>query len=101
MPTYLFQCQECGPFEETMSMSQVTERIDCPFCEQEATRLYTAPGLITSSSVIRKRIEESAMPKVVKREHSHSHSCGHGTHSHSATTAAGKASPKRPWQASH
>ncbi|QDX91751.1 zinc ribbon domain-containing protein [Brevibacillus laterosporus] len=101
MPTYVFQCQDCGPFEETMSMNRVTEIIDCPFCTNEAIRLYTPPGLITSSAVLRQRVEQSALPKVVRREHSATHSCRHSYPSHFPTGVPNTSSAKRPWQVSH
>ncbi|MCR8995965.1 zinc ribbon domain-containing protein [Brevibacillus laterosporus] len=101
MPTYVFHCQDCGLFEETMSMKHATEIIDCPFCTKDAVRLYTRPGLITSSGALRQRIEQSAIPKVVRREHSTTHSCRHSYPSHFPTGVPAPAPAKRPWQISH
>lgn len=101
MPTYVFHCQDCGLFEETMSMKHATEIIDCPFCTKDTVRLYTRPGLITSSGALRQRIEQSAIPKVIRREQSTTHSCRHSYPSHFPTGVPAPAPAKRPWQISH
>lgn len=100
MPQYEFLCQDCGPFVQWMSMSSITESIPCNTCENQANRMYTPPGVILTPYALRRRVEQSAVPKVVKREqgthhHEHSHNnhlpLRHGHH-HTAS---------RPWMSGH
>lgn len=100
MPQYEFVCQNCGPFVQWMSMSSVKESIPCVTCDNPANRMYTPPGVILTPYALRRRVEQSAVPKVVRREqdaHHHGHSHNHsshrqGGHHHTAN---------RPWMAGH
>jgi putative FmdB family regulatory protein len=93
MPRYEFLCEECGPFEQWINMSSITEKVDCPTCDHQANRMYSPPGIILTSYALRRRVEQSAVPKVVKREHGKTHDHGPG-HSHQHTV-------NRPWMAGH
>lgn len=45
MPTYEYECQDCGPFAEFHPMSEFDRPQPCPDCSQPAPRLLTAPAL--------------------------------------------------------
>lgn len=94
MPKYVYLCEECGPFEEWINMREVTEFFYCPTCKIPAARLYTPPGLITSSPALRHRIEQSAIPKVVNRKNHGQHQ---SRHHHTSSCELGQ----RPWQVGH
>lgn len=103
MPRYEYVCDSCGPFIQWMSMSEVTEQVVCPECEEMSNRAYSAPGLIFTSQALRQRIERGVEPKIVRKE-SHSHeggSCQHGGHSHATSNHSHQHAPKRPWMVGH
>ncbi|MFM1654070.1 FmdB family zinc ribbon protein [Brevibacillus sp. B_LB10_24] len=88
MPKYQFCCAKCGDFDLWLGMAEAAATTICPVCDGEAARVYTPPGLMMTPYSLRRRIEGSAEPKVVKREQHH-----HGHHHQHA--------PSRPWQAGH
>ena len=45
MPTYEYECADCGPFSEIRPMAEFDRPQPCPDCEQPAPRLLTAPAL--------------------------------------------------------
>jgi putative FmdB family regulatory protein len=45
MPTYDYECEDCGPFTEVRPMVEYDRPQPCPDCGQEAPRLLTAPSL--------------------------------------------------------
>jgi putative FmdB family regulatory protein len=45
MPTYDYECSDCGPFTEVRPMAEFDRPFPCPDCEQPAPRLLTAPAL--------------------------------------------------------
>ena len=45
MPTYDYECPDCGPFSEVRPMAEYDRPQPCPDCRQEAPRLLTAPAL--------------------------------------------------------
>jgi putative FmdB family regulatory protein len=45
MPTYDYECEDCGPFAEVRPMAEYDRPQPCPDCGQEAPRLLTAPSL--------------------------------------------------------
>jgi putative FmdB family regulatory protein len=45
MPTYEYECADCGPFAEVRPMAEYDRAQSCPDCGQEAPRLLTAPAL--------------------------------------------------------
>ncbi|OKH25438.1 FmdB family zinc ribbon protein [Chroogloeocystis siderophila] len=89
MPLYEFRCDTCGSFETWRSMAQASEPMLCPSCDTLAQRIYSVAGLIlTPSTSLSRRIEQSAEPKVQQRQsqsHSHHHKHHHG----------------RPWMIGH
>lgn len=45
MPTYVYRCPACGPFERSSSMRTVADTLPCPACEASSGRTVTAPAL--------------------------------------------------------
>ncbi|WP_308196980.1 FmdB family zinc ribbon protein [Rhodococcus sp. CH91] len=45
MPLYEFRCDECGPFDVSLPMSEVSAAAPCPSCAQPARRALTPPRL--------------------------------------------------------
>jgi putative FmdB family regulatory protein len=45
MPTYDYECPDCGPFTEVRPMAEFDRPQPCPDCTQPAPRLLTAPAL--------------------------------------------------------
>ncbi|HEX3576039.1 MAG TPA: FmdB family zinc ribbon protein [Rhodopila sp.] len=45
MPTYDYECADCGPFTEVRPMAEFDRPQPCPDCAQPAPRLLTAPAL--------------------------------------------------------
>ena len=45
MPTYDYECADCGPFTEVRPMAEYAQPQPCPDCGQQAPRLLTAPAL--------------------------------------------------------
>jgi putative FmdB family regulatory protein len=45
MPTYDYECADCGPFSEVRPMAEYDHPQPCPDCGQGAPRLLTAPAL--------------------------------------------------------
>ncbi len=45
MPTYEYECADCGPFTEVRPMAEFDRPQPCPDCAQPAPRLLTAPAL--------------------------------------------------------
>lgn len=47
MPTYVYQCQECGTvYEMHGTYKELEERLDCPECNSENTRKVYSPAQI-------------------------------------------------------
>jgi putative FmdB family regulatory protein len=45
MPSYDYECADCGPFTEARPMAEFDLPQPCPDCAQPAPRLLTAPAL--------------------------------------------------------
>jgi putative FmdB family regulatory protein len=45
MPTYDYECPDCGPFTEVRPMQEYDRPQPCPDCSLPAPRLLTAPAL--------------------------------------------------------
>jgi putative FmdB family regulatory protein len=45
MPTYDYECPDCGPFSENRPMAEFDRPQPCPDCSALAPRLLTAPAL--------------------------------------------------------
>lgn len=49
MPTYLYECENCGRFEEFQNISE--DALDeCPECSGEVKRIIGSPGIIFKGS---------------------------------------------------
>lgn len=49
MPTYLYECKNCGRFEEFQNIKDdALEK--CPECEAEVKRIIGSPGIIFKGS---------------------------------------------------
>lgn len=103
MPRYDYMCEECGPFVQWLKMSELTESITCPDCQQLSKRMYAAPGLIMTPQALRQRIERGVEPKIVRKQ-SHSHEGAGCSHSHGSQAHGGHTHSrggKRPWMVGH
>lgn len=49
MPTYLYECENCGRFEEFQSIND--DALDkCPECGEDVKRIIGSPGIIFKGS---------------------------------------------------
>ncbi|AWX57271.1 MULTISPECIES: FmdB family zinc ribbon protein [Brevibacillus] len=103
MPRYDYMCEECGPFVQWLKISELTDSVACPDCQQLSKRMFSAPGLIMTPQALRQRIERGVEPKVV-RKHSHSHEGAGCSHNHGSQAQRGHTHSrggKRPWMVGH
>ncbi len=49
MPTYLYECDECGRFEEFQNITDDALE-ECPSCGGEVKRIIGAPGIMFKGS---------------------------------------------------
>lgn len=49
MPTYLYECDHCGRFEEFQRITEEPLK-DCPKCNASVKRIIGAPGIIFKGS---------------------------------------------------
>ena len=49
MPTYLYECEKCGRFEEFQNISDEALE-ECPECSGEVKRIIGSPGIIFKGS---------------------------------------------------
>jgi putative FmdB family regulatory protein len=101
MPTYEYDCAECGPFRANRSLADFERDATCPGCGASRRRALAAPLLMampSNSRIAHARNEKSAWsPDVVRREpqgHVHSPSCGHGGRQHAHHGG-------KPWMVGH
>ena len=69
MPNYEFSCKTCGTFEQRLSFAEVSGSAPCPVCGESAGRVYSMPGISSTSGSQREaRLlnERGAEPKVVR-----------------------------------
>jgi putative FmdB family regulatory protein len=45
MPTYEYECADCGPFTDIRPIAEFDQPQPCPDCNTPAPRLLTAPAL--------------------------------------------------------
>ncbi len=113
MPTYDYECPDCGGFEAIRSISARNDPADCPSCSQSAPRVMVASfGLAYLDGTTVKAMDANERarhePKSSKNYTSHRHPAGCGCCSSSRKTTTvtapngAKAFPsKRPWMISH
>lgn len=49
MPTYLYECEKCGRFEEFQSITEDSLE-NCPECGESVKKIIGAPGIIFKGS---------------------------------------------------
>ncbi len=49
MPTYLYECDECGRFEKMQGIKEEALK-ECPQCGREVRRIIGAPGIVFKGS---------------------------------------------------
>ena len=73
MPLYNYICDDCGPFEEWVSMQDALKACACPQCEEQSNRDMAAPRLGLMNGTLRRALARSEAsgtePKVVKKAH--------------------------------
>ncbi|MFP4015712.1 MAG: FmdB family zinc ribbon protein [Halanaerobiales bacterium] len=79
MPTYLYECENCGRFEEFQKITS-EPLSECPDCKGEVKRIIGAPGIIfkgsgfystdakTSSNTINSKDTSSEKTDTVKKD---------------------------------
>ena len=45
MPTYQYECENCGPFSDSYPMSAFDKPQPCPDCSEPSPRLLTLPAI--------------------------------------------------------
>ena len=110
MPTYEYDCDACGGFQEARPIAQSAMPQACPDCGALSPRALASPHVRTAGAAIRyiahSRNEKSAHePPVEHRlkgteaQHSKAHSHAHHKHAHQGHAHA-KAG-HRPWMIGH
>ena len=69
MPTYLYECEKCGRFEEFQNISDDALE-ECPDCSGEVKRIIGSPGIIFKGSnfYVNQEKNDSAKDKETKNE---------------------------------
>lgn len=91
MPLYEFRCETCGIFEQRRSLEEASNLMLCPTCQAVAKLIISAPGIIMTPYALRRRVERSAEPQVVKRSQEPTTHKHHHHHHHQG----------RPWMIGH
>lgn len=68
MPLYEYHCQTCGEFEAWRSLSKYNAPMNCPQCNQVATKIFAAPNVNLNSGSLSAIARNSSEPRLVKRE---------------------------------
>jgi putative FmdB family regulatory protein len=108
MPTYEFECANCGPFDAMRSIARRDAPTSCPVCEADAMRVIRSAPLLSSLSGTTRSahaVNERAAQEPVR---SSAHGAGCGCCSSKIKlprTAEAQAAPRsaggRPWMISH
>lgn len=120
MPTYEYQCQQCGPFEALRSIAQRNTPSHCPACGLHSHRvLLTAPrlGCLSTSQRTAHATNERAQHQPIRSADAaagagtygrlkHPSNCGCCSTNKSRTTQTSPDGSKsfvgqRPWMISH
>jgi putative FmdB family regulatory protein len=113
MPTYDYECKECGSFEAIRSISLRNEPAACPECAQASQRVVVSvTGLAYLDGTTLRAMDANERsrhePKSSKNYVSHKHpaGCGCCSSAKKTTTVTGKNGnkmfpSKRPWMISH
>lgn len=69
MPLYEYRCNPCGEFEAWRSMAKYNAPINCPECNQAATKIFSAPNInLNSGSLSAIAQSPSDEPRLVKQK---------------------------------
>lgn len=72
MPTYRYRCAEHGDFDSSHPITEVPDRRPCVRCASAAVRVFTPPGLLTTSATVAAAMEiharSATVPAVATRE---------------------------------
>ena len=82
MPSYDYQCQDCGVFTLTRSLADRNQPANCPTCQQPALRVLSAPNLSLMPGARRDafaRNEKSSHEPGVQKRHRCGSGCGCGS----------------------
>ncbi|MHB1677413.1 MAG: FmdB family zinc ribbon protein [Sulfuriferula sp.] len=108
MPTYDYQCTDCGSFDLMRRIAERDTPAFCPQCGAQAGRIFiAAPGLASVSASVRLAMatneRASHEPKSsASYRHPQGCSCCKSTPKTSASPSAMKSfANKRPWMISH
>ncbi|MDR7300520.1 FmdB family zinc ribbon protein [Haloactinomyces albus] len=59
MPTYLYRCRDCGPFDVTRPLGTARTSETCPECAHSARRAFTAPRLAHAAGPLTRAHEQT------------------------------------------
>ena len=71
MPLYEYRCNPCGEFEfeAWRSMAEYNAPLNCPQCDNIATKIFSAPNInLNSGSFSAINRSQSREPRLVQRE---------------------------------
>ncbi|MGD1918055.1 MAG: FmdB family zinc ribbon protein [Pleurocapsa sp.] len=69
MPLYEYRCNPCGEFETWRSMAEYNAPMNCPECNQTATKIFSVPNInLNSGSFSAIAKSQSSEPRLVKHE---------------------------------
>ncbi|MEO1340037.1 MAG: zinc ribbon domain-containing protein [Cyanobacteria bacterium J06635_13] len=69
MPLYEYRCDPCGEFEAWRTMAEYNAPLNCPQCDQIATKIFSAPNINLNSGRLNAIARsQSAEPRLVKKE---------------------------------
>src|SRR4051812_32203878 len=104
MPTYDFECADCGRFSVLKPIAQRAEPQPCPGCGRVAGRVLEAPRLALMPQAQRHASAVNEKSRHAPRvSQAHPPGCGCASHAGaSSDTKAVKSFPRaRPWMISH
>ncbi|MCG3412173.1 zinc ribbon domain-containing protein [Staphylococcus massiliensis] len=65
MPSYTYECANCGSFNLRQSIKDNHEVAKCPNCDEMAKRVYVPFQTYSMDQNLKKRIERGKTPRVV------------------------------------
>ena len=109
MPLYHYDCHECGPFKELVSISDYDKDASCPSCGENSPRMVASPKLAILEGGVRHAHETNERSSHEPKKSAHGPGCGccsgGGKKINSGTLYrpdGSKSFPKkRPWMISH
>ncbi|MGL5078731.1 MAG: FmdB family zinc ribbon protein [Waterburya sp.] len=68
MPLYEYRCNPCGEFESWRSLAEYDAPMNCPECNQVATKIFSAPNINLNSGSLSAISRKSSEPRLIKQE---------------------------------